>query len=121
MDKDVIIVTVNYRLGPFGFLSIGNLDVVGNAGLMDQNLALQWVQENINSFGGDKDAVTIFGESAGAVSVSLHVSIITYSSITLQNFYANTGSISNVKRSFQESHYAEWNGFEFNISLHISG
>ena len=73
MDKDLVLVTINYRLGPFGFLSLGNSGVFGNAGLMDQNLALQWVQENIGNFGGDRDSVTIFGESAGSLSVALQV------------------------------------------------
>ena len=71
MDREVIIVTVNYRLGPFGFLSLGSSEVSGNAGFYDQNLALQWVNQNIEAFGGDKDSVTLFGESAGALSVNV--------------------------------------------------
>ena len=65
---DVVVVTINYRLGVLGFL---NLPEIGpaNVGLLDQIAALQWVQDNINSFGGDPDNVTIFGESAGAKSV----------------------------------------------------
>merc|ERR1711910_295392 len=73
IDKDVILVTVNYRLGPFGFLFMGDDMVSGNAGLKDQVMALQWVQDNIQSFGGDPNAVTIFGESAGSFSVSVHM------------------------------------------------
>ena len=73
MDKDIILVTVNYRLGPFGFLSLGTDEAQGNNGLLDQNLALQWVHDYIGTFRGDPDRVTIFGESAGSLSVALQV------------------------------------------------
>jgi acetylcholinesterase len=53
-----------------GFMSLENDDIPGNAGMYDQVQALEWVQRHIESFGGDKDRVTIFGESAGAASVS---------------------------------------------------
>ncbi|OXA62541.1 esterase E4 [Folsomia candida] len=73
MDEDVVLVLINYRLGPLGFLNAGVASARGNQGLKDQVLGLQWIQENIENFGGNKDRVTIFGESAGAISVSLHV------------------------------------------------
>lgn len=71
---DVVVVTINYRLGAFGFLHLG-LDGgeewagSGNLGILDQVRALEWVRDNIEAFGGDPGRVTIFGESAGAMSV----------------------------------------------------
>ncbi|CAB3367351.1 Hypothetical predicted protein [Cloeon dipterum] len=70
MDHDVVIVVPHYRLGPLGFMSLEIDEIPGNAGMFDQIEALRWVQNYIHSFGGDKDQVTIFGESAGAASVS---------------------------------------------------
>ena len=70
---DVVIVTLNYRLGLLGFLPLDAMDAeyagAGNNGIRDQIEALHWVQRNISAFGGDPDNVTIFGESAGAGSV----------------------------------------------------
>lgn len=71
--EDVIIVTINYRLNLFGFLCLPSVGVYGNAGLKDQQMALQWVYDNISNFGGDPDNICVFGESAGAASVHLHV------------------------------------------------
>lgn len=69
MRKDVILVTINYRLGVLGFLNLEHEVAPGNQGLKDQVMALKWVQENISNFGGNPNNVTIFGESAGASSV----------------------------------------------------
>ncbi|CAH1109556.1 unnamed protein product [Psylliodes chrysocephalus] len=70
MEYEVIMVTINYRLGLFGFLSTEDKIISGNFGFKDQQLGLKWVQDNIKYFGGDPTKVTIFGESAGAASVS---------------------------------------------------
>ncbi|WP_462322184.1 carboxylesterase/lipase family protein [Halochromatium sp.] len=69
---DVVVVTLNYRLGALGFLA-GIDGLKGNYGLMDQRLAMEWVRDNIAKFGGDPEKVTIFGQSAGAMSVGLHL------------------------------------------------
>src|ERR1700733_6285626 len=73
--KGVVLVTINYRLGVFGFLALPELaseqrGASGNYGLMDMVAALRWVKKNIAAFGGDPDCVTIFGESAGSFAVS---------------------------------------------------
>jgi len=78
--RGVVVVTINYRLGRFGYFAHPALSAedadggrLGNYGLMDQIAALQWVQRNIKAFGGDPKRVTIFGESAGAVAVQMLV------------------------------------------------
>ncbi|XP_072760700.1 carboxylic ester hydrolase isoform X2 [Anoplolepis gracilipes] len=73
LDHDLVLVTVNYRLGPLGFLSTEDLACPGNLGLKDQQQAMRWVQENIVSFSGDPNKVTLFGESAGGASVHYHM------------------------------------------------
>ncbi|KAJ3662755.1 hypothetical protein Zmor_007085 [Zophobas morio] len=73
MHEDVILVTINYRLGPFGFLSTQDGVIPGNNGLKDQQLSLQWVHRHISLFGGDPHKVTVFGHSAGSASVGYHL------------------------------------------------
>lgn len=69
---NVILVSINYRLGPFGFMHMSALDegLASNQGLLDQIAALEWVQNNIAAFGGDPQRVTVFGESAGSMSIA---------------------------------------------------
>lgn len=73
MDRDVVVVTTNYRVGPLGFLATGTEEATGNMGLKDQSFALRWIQRNIARFGGDPQSVTIAGLSAGAHSVTGHM------------------------------------------------
>lgn len=73
---DVVMVTINYRLGLLGFLNLnevtkGRIPATGNEGLLDQVLALEWVRDNISRFGGDPNNVTVFAESAGAMAVGV--------------------------------------------------
>ncbi|XP_038046539.1 cholinesterase 1-like [Patiria miniata] len=78
---DVIVVSINYRLNAFGFLTTGDEALPGNIGLMDQVLALEWIKDNIAAFGGDINRITIFGESAGSASV--HFQILSQQSVGL--------------------------------------
>nr|XP_040229315.2 juvenile hormone esterase-like [Anopheles coluzzii] len=71
--RRVIVVTFQYRLGVFGFLSTGDRAASGNFGMKDQVMALRWVKKNIRAFGGDPNLVTIFGESAGGSSVQFQM------------------------------------------------
>ncbi|KAH6929536.1 hypothetical protein HPB50_002618 [Hyalomma asiaticum] len=70
---DVVVVVPNYRLNVFGFLNANVSDAPGNMGMYDQILALDWIQKNIAMFGGDPSRVTLFGQSAGSVSIGYHL------------------------------------------------
>ncbi|XP_045165876.2 cocaine esterase-like [Mercenaria mercenaria] len=75
LQGDVIVVTINYRLGLLGFLSTEDANAPGNYGIWDQKLAIEWVHDNAAKFGGDQNRITIFGESAGGYSVGLQTII----------------------------------------------
>lgn len=75
-EGDIVVVTINYRLGVLGFLHLGELGgkeyaSSGNCGILDQIAALQWIKENIEAFGGNPNDITVFGESAGAMSIGI--------------------------------------------------
>lgn len=72
-EENIIVVSIQYRVANLGFMYLGMPEAPGNSGLFDQNLAIRWVKDNIHHFGGDPSRITLFGESAGAVSVSLHL------------------------------------------------
>ena len=78
-DHDVVVIAANYRLGALGFLRSGDDDLkgefAGNFGLLDQRLAMEWARDNAARFGGDPGAVTIFGQSAGGMSIASHLTM----------------------------------------------
>nr|VZI33110.1 unnamed protein product [Spirometra erinaceieuropaei] len=90
--QNVIVVTLNYRLGPFGFLYLNFSGAPGNMGLWDQRLAIKWVKDHIEHFNGDPDRITLFGESAGSVSVSAHV-VSPWSHSFFRNAILQSGSV----------------------------
>lgn len=106
VEHGVVLVTINYRLGPFGYLAHPALTeeagTSGNYGLLDQAAALAWVRDNIAAFGGDPNNVTIFGESAGAQSVSELMALPAadglYHKVILQSG-SSTGNLLHLKRS----------------------
>ena len=73
MDRDIVFVAINYRLGSLGFMSTGTKDCPGNAGFKDQVLAFKWIRDHISNFGGDPNSVTQMGYSAGSMSTTLHL------------------------------------------------
>ncbi|KAJ4450087.1 hypothetical protein ANN_01494, partial [Periplaneta americana] len=73
LTEDVVLVTINYRLGILGFLALPDIGIHGNFGMKDQVMALRWVKKNIEAFGGDPNRVTLFGNCAGAASVQYHL------------------------------------------------
>ena len=69
----VIVITIQYRVDSFGFLHLSDSDAIGNQGFLDQHLALRWIYENADRFGGDRSKITLSGESAGSFSVGFHL------------------------------------------------
>jgi para-nitrobenzyl esterase len=121
--KGVVVVSMNYRLGVFGFFSYPELSAEsgrgsGNYGIMDQTEALRWVQRNIAAFGGDPGNVTIFGESAGSYSVSVLMATPTARGL-FQKAIGESGSMVGTRRipaHVAELAAAEKNGREFAAS-----
>ncbi|KAL4631115.1 neuroligin-2-like isoform X1 [Arapaima gigas] len=104
---NVIVVTMNYRLGVLGFLSTGDQSAKGNYGLLDQIQALRWLNENIGHFGGDPDRITIFGSGAGASCVNLLI-LSHHSEGLFQRAIAQSGSaISSWSVNYQPLKYTK--------------
>ena len=107
--SDVIVVAINYRLGQLGFMSTESGLIKGNFGLWDQHMAIQWVHDNIESFGGNVNDVTIFGQSAGSSSV-MYQSMYAGNKGLFQRVIAESGSTTsswaykNVKTSTQNAY-----------------
>lgn len=89
-DEEVLVVSMNYRINMFGFPNAPGLPDQ-NVGLLDQRLAIEWVKNNIEGFGGDPDRITIFGESAGGSAVDLYAFAFTHDPI-VNGFIAQSGS-----------------------------
>ncbi|RUS74714.1 hypothetical protein EGW08_017523 [Elysia chlorotica] len=114
----VIVVTVNYRLGVFGFMTTQDEEFPSNNGLWDQYMAIKWVHDNIHNFGGDSNTISLFGESAGAISTALHV-ISPVSSTYFQKVILQSGSMTSIisrkpERAVQR--FAELVGCSFSSS-----
>ncbi|XP_072302632.1 neuroligin-2b isoform X1 [Eucyclogobius newberryi] len=104
---NVIVVTMNYRLGVLGFLSTGDQSAKGNYGLLDQIQALRWLKENIGHFGGDPERITIFGSGAGAACVNLLI-LSHHSEGLFQRAIAQSGSaISSWSVNYQPMMYTK--------------
>lgn len=73
MDENIVLVTMNFRLGPLGFMYVEKAGIRGNMGLKDQRMAIEWVSRNIEAFGGNKEKITLLGHSSGASSVEMHL------------------------------------------------
>uniref|UniRef100_A0AAY4BMH5 Carboxylesterase type B domain-containing protein n=1 Tax=Denticeps clupeoides TaxID=299321 RepID=A0AAY4BMH5_9TELE len=104
---NVIVVTMNYRLGVLGFLSTGDQSAKGNYGLLDQIQALRWLNENIGHFGGDSERITIFGSGAGASCINLLI-LSHHSEGLFQRAIAQSGSaISSWSINYQPLKYTK--------------
>jgi len=88
---DVVVVTVNYRLGALGFLSTANEYSPGNYGMLDLSMALKWVYDNINAFNGNRDLITVYGAGSGAAAAGL-LAIAPASSHMVKQLYGQSGS-----------------------------
>jgi len=68
MEKDIILATFNFRVGLFGYMSLGTPEYSGNVGLKDEQLAIKWIHDNIEDFGGDNSRITLAGHSSGKLA-----------------------------------------------------
>ncbi|XP_069689984.1 juvenile hormone esterase-like isoform X2 [Periplaneta americana] len=103
LDKDIVLVTINYRLGVFGFISTGDDEAPGNFGLKDQVAALRWVRDNIAELGGDPNKVTLQGQSAGAQSINYHM----FSPLS-RGLLLNQADLDNLNNNFDAEAYSHF-------------
>lgn len=94
LTANVIVVNINYRVGPFGYLYMDHDDAPGNMGMLDQQLAMHWIRDNIHHFGGNPASICLFGESAGASSIVAHL-IAPGSQGVFRNGILQSGSLDN--------------------------
>ncbi|AVS79721.1 carboxylesterase [Paracidovorax avenae] len=119
---NMVVVTINYRLGALGFLALGHVDksvdpsgtLQGNFGILDQQQAMQWVQQYIRAFGGDPTRVTVAGESAGAMSTGLHLFAAPGSAKLFQAAIMESNPVGSVYRTPAKAHEL---GELFRVSL----
>ncbi|XP_031632819.1 esterase SG1-like [Contarinia nasturtii] len=122
VESDIILVTVNYRLGILGFLSLGTPKYSGNMALKDQQLAMKWIHENIEAFGGDNKRITIIGVSAGGKANGFHLlneesSKYFNQQITMSATSNNIYSLNNGDhRCMMEIFYAKHNSGKSNLT-----
>ncbi|KAJ8398655.1 hypothetical protein AAFF_G00421830 [Aldrovandia affinis] len=121
--QDVVVVIIQYRLGILGFFSTGDEHATGNWGFLDQLAALRWVQDNIESFGGDPQLVTLFGESAGGISVSIlmlsPLSSGLFHKAIMQSGVATVGTYSNGDPVFSGKAVANLTGCDHNSTEQV--
>lgn len=102
IEQSVILVTVNYRLGVLGFMSLGTPEYSGNMGLKDQQLALKWIHSNIEHFSGDNQRITLFGESAGSSSTHFHT-LSSESRKYFRNAILMSGTVDNLWAMYEKN------------------
>lgn len=132
LDENIVLVTIQYRMGTFGFLALEDPRYSGNQGMKDQLMALEWVTRNIGNFGGDMSHITLWGHSAGSTSVNLlalvpqakglfHRAIMTGGSVGNQFSYQSNRNLQKImiwstlakllrvnEEDLNEEHVIEW-------------
>ncbi|XP_047989134.1 LOW QUALITY PROTEIN: esterase FE4-like [Leguminivora glycinivorella] len=122
MQHDIVLITINYRLGPYGFMCLNTPEIPGNQGLKDQLKALRWIQDNIAAFGGDPDQVTLAGQSAGGASVDFHLMYPgerLFNKVILQSGVANPERMieADIEKPIKLAEYFEFKNNDVNDAL----